>query len=388
MNGTIGRQNGLHISVIGWDSDARPELGGDGQDVINRQIANMSDHDLFVGIMWNRFGSPTPRAGSGTEEEFQRALESLESTGSPQIMLYFGQMAAPLDTEQAIEQKAKVIAFRKQVEAKGLVWRYGSPEEFRILFARHLSGWLLALPTAGPPTPPKTTGKLAKADSGQEVIETSGNWVLLGDRFLKAANVVESDGFVKLDIVCETTRDDEFLRTISARSTKLQFAYQNQAGAAEMIRGQRESDATGDRWNVELRVQSDVGFYQEMSFNNYSSQDMAEMRARLILLGDAIPKDTFLAAFLIGHDSAILGDGLFKSLWKQLKGNRNEFLPLARLLAVYYLKSTGTVAQITQLQLGPITDGRLEVKFEGIRPRYYTNVYPKSISLKGQCSLD
>ena len=42
-------------------------LGIDAQDVINRQLG---EYDIFLGIMNTRFGSPTHRADSGTEEEF------------------------------------------------------------------------------------------------------------------------------------------------------------------------------------------------------------------------------------------------------------------------------------------------------------------------------
>ncbi|PYL26201.1 MAG: hypothetical protein DMF37_02915 [Verrucomicrobia bacterium] len=45
-------------------------MGADAQDVINHQLA---EYDIFLGIMSCRFGSPTKRAHSGTEEEFNRA---------------------------------------------------------------------------------------------------------------------------------------------------------------------------------------------------------------------------------------------------------------------------------------------------------------------------
>ena len=43
-------------------------IRSDPQDVVNRQIG---EYDLFVGILWNRMGTPTAVATSGTEEEFQ-----------------------------------------------------------------------------------------------------------------------------------------------------------------------------------------------------------------------------------------------------------------------------------------------------------------------------
>jgi hypothetical protein len=37
-------------------------------------LDQIGQYDLFVGIMWRRFGTPTGVAGSGTEQEFDHAL--------------------------------------------------------------------------------------------------------------------------------------------------------------------------------------------------------------------------------------------------------------------------------------------------------------------------
>ena len=60
----------VELEPVRWETHAWPDVGADPQDVINRQI---SRYDVFVGIMWRRFGTPTKRAESGTSEEFDRA---------------------------------------------------------------------------------------------------------------------------------------------------------------------------------------------------------------------------------------------------------------------------------------------------------------------------
>jgi hypothetical protein len=89
LNRTLGDDKQVQFKVVGWDTDSIPAYGSDAQDLVNKQIGAMEDYDLFIGIMWNRFGGPTPRAGSGTEEEFNRAVDSLEQSGAPWIMFYF-----------------------------------------------------------------------------------------------------------------------------------------------------------------------------------------------------------------------------------------------------------------------------------------------------------
>src|SRR5258705_11135065 len=48
-----------------------PALGRDPQSIINTRVADQ--YDIYIGMLGARFGTQTPRAGSGTEEEFIRA---------------------------------------------------------------------------------------------------------------------------------------------------------------------------------------------------------------------------------------------------------------------------------------------------------------------------
>ena len=62
----------LRLELVKWETHGFPGIGEDAQDVLNRQLGD--DYDVFLGMMWTKFGTPTGRAGSGTEEEFNRAL--------------------------------------------------------------------------------------------------------------------------------------------------------------------------------------------------------------------------------------------------------------------------------------------------------------------------
>ena len=114
----------------------------DAQALINAQIAEMAKYSLFVGIMWNRLGTPTPRAPSGTVEEFERAVAAAQH-GQPDIWFYFRQAPAKkLDTDEQLEQRKKVSEFRKQVEANGMPWPYKKPSDFRNSFRNQMILWL------------------------------------------------------------------------------------------------------------------------------------------------------------------------------------------------------------------------------------------------------
>ncbi|MYD85874.1 MAG: hypothetical protein F4137_20655 [Acidobacteria bacterium] len=81
------RSTGIRFEMLSWDTHVRPGLGRDAQSVINEQIGD--DYTVLVGIMWTRFGSPTGRADSGTEEEFTRVLERHERGERVDAMFYF-----------------------------------------------------------------------------------------------------------------------------------------------------------------------------------------------------------------------------------------------------------------------------------------------------------
>jgi hypothetical protein len=142
INRTIANDKGVILQLVTWEQDTFPGFGMDAQALINAQIAEMSKYALFVGIMWNRLGTPTPRASSGTVEEFKRAVDSLKQNGQPDIWFYFRQSKSSLDTEQQLDQRKAVLAFQKQVQASGMPSVYKSPSEFREKFRNHLILWL------------------------------------------------------------------------------------------------------------------------------------------------------------------------------------------------------------------------------------------------------
>jgi hypothetical protein len=128
---------GLSLELVRWETHAYPGVGEDAQSVINEQIED--DYDLFIGIMWTRFGTPTQRAGSGTEEEYNRAYQRYKADpDGVRIMFYF--KSAPLTETTDGEQIESVSRFRTQVGAQGvLYWTFTDENEFSDLLRLHLS---------------------------------------------------------------------------------------------------------------------------------------------------------------------------------------------------------------------------------------------------------
>jgi hypothetical protein len=208
-NRAWSRDLGLRLELVRWEDDAYPAIGLDAQDVINQQMP--TDYDLFVGVMWARLGTPTGRAGSGTEEEFERALAChLEAPDAVDILFYFKD--APISPSKLDPaQLAKVQEFKASLQARGLLlWEFSGVEQFEKLvhlhLTRHVQAWrkrredvLLTVPPASAPLAPasvvprKSTSGGNDDDAGyidllEEFIERSAEMSDIALRLASAQN--------------------------------------------------------------------------------------------------------------------------------------------------------------------------------------------------------
>lgn len=139
LNRTIAHQLEARFDLIRWETDARPGFDVDAQAVINSQLPAF---DIFVGIFWNRIGTPTGRSASGSVEEFERAYASFKGTGLPRIMLYFradGTSPSNTGDQEAAAQKDAVEKLKSRVIEMGALFRsYETPLAFSSLVREHL----------------------------------------------------------------------------------------------------------------------------------------------------------------------------------------------------------------------------------------------------------
>ncbi|MFM0366326.1 DUF4062 domain-containing protein [Paraburkholderia sediminicola] len=120
MNRTWSTTLGIMFELVRWETHVIPAIGNDPQAVINEQIGD--NYDVFIGILWARFGTPTPRAASGTMEEFERAYARLQTErDGPAVMFYFKEAAVPISKIDP-EQLSQVQKFRAALPASGGVY--------------------------------------------------------------------------------------------------------------------------------------------------------------------------------------------------------------------------------------------------------------------------
>jgi len=138
LNLQWSKSKGIRLELVRWETQAYPSVSSDPQAVINEQIGQ--NYDIFLGILWTRFGMETPRAGSGTEEEFNRAYQRhRETPNALRIMIYFKTGDVKL-TDIDVGQLAQVRQFQERLGPKGtLFWEFGSSDDFPALVRMHLS---------------------------------------------------------------------------------------------------------------------------------------------------------------------------------------------------------------------------------------------------------
>lgn len=135
INNGLAKHLGINFSTFMWEKDVLPDMGKNGQEIIDESIEN-SNYDIYIGILKNKFGHPTQKAGSGTEHEFLDALEkkASSSNSTPQILFFFGNekvdMNSP-DFEEILEQNKKVKDFKLKISDKGLYIDYKGIETFK-----------------------------------------------------------------------------------------------------------------------------------------------------------------------------------------------------------------------------------------------------------------
>ena len=137
----------------------------------------------------------------------------------------------------------------------------------------------------------------------------------------------------------------------------------------------------------------------QFSTGGYSVDQIAEMRARRILLDESL--DEYFAsgndlnrqlldkAIQGGYDSKFqIMQSPLPSLFSVFKGKPTEFAEAARVYCVLLLLLTHTVSYIDKLAVELRSSNKLYVSFKGSRPPHYSGEEPSLVEVEGTCNLE
>ncbi len=211
VNPDLEKDHGVSLRVVLGASMAVPGLGQYPQAVVNRQL----EYDIYIGLLGARFGTPTKSAGSGTEEEFNQAVERhrVDAT-SVRVLFYFKKGVVDISTIDP-QQLAHVQKFRTTIAEGGCLYgSFDNEQNFFTIVRGHLrdlireqwtdSGWAINTP----PSPPLTAAP-ARASASIDAAGTALSGFDEGD--------VEGDDIGLFDLVEEAElRMDAATRVIGA----------------------------------------------------------------------------------------------------------------------------------------------------------------------------
>lgn len=142
FNRAVGPHMGIVLRAVRGQTDAqagrrRPQAA------INPLVRQC---DLFALVFARRFGSPTGRAASGSEEEFKIADRRARRTGEPHILLFFKDYR-PGEVADGGRQFRYVLRFRREIDRRRTFYRlgYSTPIKFQMLFFEQLMQWVWGL---------------------------------------------------------------------------------------------------------------------------------------------------------------------------------------------------------------------------------------------------
>lgn len=179
-NETHTRTRHIALVPLMWERNAVPNMGGDGQSIINSQLVDNAD--IVIALFGNRLGQETERALSGTAEEINRAHEA----GKP-LHVYFSDAPIPRDSD--LGEVTRLREFQKSIE--GLYDTFQTPDDLKFKVWTALEYDLATLQGAAP-APQKKGGvdflaqpgmeRLPKTDSKGRLKYDTKHWVDLTNR--------------------------------------------------------------------------------------------------------------------------------------------------------------------------------------------------------------
>ncbi|MEU5849431.1 hypothetical protein [Saccharopolyspora shandongensis] len=116
-NLTLGRVVGLTVLPVSWTEHAAAEFGERPQAILNEQIVD--EADLAVALFYDRLGTPTGEAESGTAEEIKILVEA----GKSVAVLVNSAPRAPLDGP-ALEERRRLTEYLGELRKNALVLEY------------------------------------------------------------------------------------------------------------------------------------------------------------------------------------------------------------------------------------------------------------------------
>lgn len=249
-------------------------------------------------------------------------------------------------------------------------------------------------------------------------LKDPGEFVLLSPKnqqqyFIPFQNATRDSTEISLELLPESPEEIAFLHSLRNSLSNgfghntFAFALQEDAAWVSPQKVVQTTSGSQTFWEVVRKEDSrehGADIWNELQYNNLSPIQIAEMRARRILLNEKLGRinqtglmglanDSMLESFIEGGMSSnetnlSVLESPIPNLYRSFGQAPERFLKFARLVSVLYLKLSNTVEYILELDLELLNPKQLQVSFKGRRPQPYVNVEPSIIQVNGICPLE
>lgn len=216
---------------------------------------------------------------------------------------------------------------------------------------------------------------------------------------LVSSRLVESGAESRLDLLPENPRESAFLQGVTtSHRDDIAVAFGSTALLAHITEAKQVFERGQEVWKLTLQeVETDYGSgAMEVSVDGHPADEIAEMRARRILLNESRARlahdggdlnDSMLEMFIQGMSTPLkVPHSPLPGIYSEWKDDPATFLQIARLTAVLWLRLSGAIERVLQLDMQFVDEG-LRVDFEGQRRRKFSNVDAYVIRIQGLCPL-
>src|SRR3972149_7473233 len=132
---------GTELDLRTW-KDVPAEFGNP-QERINRTLVN--ECDVFVGLIWKKWGTPTGQNDCGFKEEFGIAEKRYNETGQPTILLYAKTVNDQEIRNDEKEGFKKVKEFKDEIVSKhkGFLVPFTTIDEWKEIIRERLTRYVV-----------------------------------------------------------------------------------------------------------------------------------------------------------------------------------------------------------------------------------------------------
>ncbi|MCK4814557.1 DUF4062 domain-containing protein, partial [bacterium] len=205
FNETWADELGFQVELIGWEET----ISGYGrpQHLINQDVDRC---DLFLGMMWKRWGTPPDEEGkftSGFHEEFERSIKRRKESGKPEICLFFKE----IDEEFMVDRGPdliNVLEFRDKIisEKSILFQNFSNIREIEGLIRKSISHYVNRIKKEALS---EEQANFEKQTKSQSIVEPS-------NQDIQISSPLSSEGFSFLGKFIDKIREPDALDNLNA----------------------------------------------------------------------------------------------------------------------------------------------------------------------------